>query len=51
MTHVHVRLGCRLTDGSEVVGAFTADALDPHAFEALEDHARGARRRGDAPRR
>src|SRR5262245_9484606 len=29
--HVHACLGCRLTDSGEVVGALTADALEPHA--------------------
>jgi anaerobic nitric oxide reductase transcription regulator len=33
---VHACLGCALRDGGEVVGALTADALDPHAFDALD---------------
>ena len=33
---VHACLGCALTDGSEVVGALTADALEPHRFDALD---------------
>jgi anaerobic nitric oxide reductase transcription regulator len=33
---IHACLGCRLTEGGEVVGALTADALEPHAFDALE---------------
>jgi anaerobic nitric oxide reductase transcription regulator len=33
---VHACLGCRLTVGSQTVGALTADALAPHAFDALD---------------
>ena len=33
---VHACLGCALTDGNEVVGALTADALEPHRFDALD---------------
>src|SRR5512133_1194570 len=33
---IHACLGCALTDGGEVVGALTADALDPHAFDGLD---------------
>ncbi|MEZ5288585.1 MAG: sigma 54-interacting transcriptional regulator, partial [Vicinamibacterales bacterium] len=33
---VHACLGCALTDGGEVVGALTADALEPHQFDALD---------------
>ncbi|MEZ5291901.1 MAG: nitric oxide reductase transcriptional regulator NorR [Vicinamibacterales bacterium] len=33
---VHACLGCALTDGGEVVGALTADALEPHSFDALD---------------
>jgi anaerobic nitric oxide reductase transcription regulator len=33
---IHACLGCRLTEGGEVVGALTADALEPHAFDRLE---------------
>jgi anaerobic nitric oxide reductase transcription regulator len=33
---VHACLGCALTDGGEVVGALTADALEPHRFDALD---------------
>ena len=33
---VHACLGCALTDGDEVVGALTADALEPHRFDALD---------------
>jgi anaerobic nitric oxide reductase transcription regulator len=34
--HIHACLGCRLTEGGEVVGALTADALDPRAFDGLD---------------
>lgn len=33
---VHACLGCRLTEGSEVVGALTADSLQPQSFEAVD---------------
>jgi len=33
---VHACLGCALTDGDEVVGALTADALEAHRFDALD---------------
>src|SRR5262245_40454043 len=33
---VHACLGCALTDGTEVVGALTADALEPHRFDGLD---------------
>ncbi len=33
---VHACLGCALIDGGEVVGALTADALEPHRFDALD---------------
>jgi anaerobic nitric oxide reductase transcription regulator len=36
LQHIHACLGCALTDGGEVVGALTADALEPHAFDALD---------------
>ncbi len=35
--HVHACLGCPLTEGGEVVGALTADALEPHRFDALDE--------------
>jgi anaerobic nitric oxide reductase transcription regulator len=35
---VHACLGCALTDGGEVVGALTADALEPHQFDGLDPH-------------
>jgi anaerobic nitric oxide reductase transcription regulator len=34
--HIHACLGCGLTEGGEVVGALTADALEPHAFDQLD---------------
>ena len=33
---IHACLGCALTEGGEVVGALTADARDPHAFDDLD---------------
>ena len=33
---VHACLGCALTEGGEVVGALTADALEPHQFDELD---------------
>ena len=33
---VHACLGCRLTEGEQVVGALTADALQPGAFDRLD---------------
>jgi anaerobic nitric oxide reductase transcription regulator len=33
---IHACLGCALTEGGEVVGALTADALQPHAFDHLD---------------
>jgi anaerobic nitric oxide reductase transcription regulator len=35
--HVHACLGCPLTEGGEVVGALTADALEPHRFDSLDE--------------
>ena len=35
---VHACLGCRLTEGREVVGALTLDALPPQSFEAVDPH-------------
>ncbi|HEY7322066.1 MAG TPA: nitric oxide reductase transcriptional regulator NorR [Candidatus Binatia bacterium] len=35
---VHACLGCRLTEGSQVVGALTADALQPQSFEGVDLH-------------
>jgi len=35
--HIHACLGCALIEGGEVVGALTADALEPHAFDHLDD--------------
>ena len=36
LDHIHACLGCALTDRGEVVGALTADALEPHAFDHLD---------------
>ena len=36
LERVHACLGCRLTEGNQVVGALTADALDPQAFDRLD---------------
>lgn len=36
LSHVHACLGCALTDAGEVVGALTADALEPRAFDGLD---------------
>jgi anaerobic nitric oxide reductase transcription regulator len=33
---VHACLGCALTEGGEVVGALTADSLEPGRFDALD---------------
>jgi anaerobic nitric oxide reductase transcription regulator len=33
---VHACLGCALTEGGVVVGALTADSLEPHAFDHLD---------------
>jgi len=33
---VHACLGCALTEGGEVVGALTADALEPNQFDQLD---------------
>ena len=35
---VHACLGCRLTEGTQVVGALTADALQPQTFDGLDLH-------------
>jgi anaerobic nitric oxide reductase transcription regulator len=36
LDHIHACLGCALTEGGEVVGALTADAIEPHAFDHLD---------------
>ena len=36
LEHIHACLGCPLTEGGEVVGALTADALAPNAFDDIE---------------
>jgi anaerobic nitric oxide reductase transcription regulator len=38
LAHIHACLGCRLEDGGEVVGALTADALEPGAFDRMHPH-------------
>lgn len=35
---IHACLGCRLVDDGEVVGALTADAVQPGAFDHLDPH-------------
>lgn len=36
LEHIHACLGCPLTEGGEVVGALTADALAADAFEGID---------------
>jgi anaerobic nitric oxide reductase transcription regulator len=36
-SHIHACLGCPLVEGGEVVGALTADAVDPGAFDRIDD--------------
>jgi anaerobic nitric oxide reductase transcription regulator len=36
LSHIHACLGCPLHLDNKLVGALTADALDPHAFDNLE---------------
>ncbi len=36
LAHIHACLGCSLTEGGEVVGAITADAIAPHAFDDID---------------
>lgn len=36
LQHIHACLGCPLTEGGRVVGALTADALSPDAFDTLD---------------
>jgi anaerobic nitric oxide reductase transcription regulator len=36
LEHIHACLGCALTEGGEVVGALTADAFEPHAFDGVD---------------
>ncbi|HET9300826.1 MAG TPA: GAF domain-containing protein, partial [Candidatus Polarisedimenticolaceae bacterium] len=38
LAHIHACLGCRLEDGGEVVGALTADALEPGAFDRMHPY-------------
>jgi len=37
LERIHACLGCPLTADGEVVGALTADALDPEAFDGLDE--------------
>jgi anaerobic nitric oxide reductase transcription regulator len=36
LADVHACLGCALLDGERIVGALTADALDPRAFDSVD---------------
>ncbi len=36
LRHIHACFGCALTEGRSVVGALTADALSPDAFDRLD---------------
>jgi anaerobic nitric oxide reductase transcription regulator len=36
LDHIHACMGCPLTEGGEVVGALTTDALAPDAFDHIE---------------
>ena len=36
LRHIHACMGCVLTEGGEVIGALTADAIEPHAFDAFD---------------
>lgn len=36
--NVHACLGCPLIEGGNVIGVLTADALEPGAFDDLDDH-------------
>jgi anaerobic nitric oxide reductase transcription regulator len=36
LADVHACLGCALLDGDRIVGALTADALDPRAFDGVD---------------
>jgi anaerobic nitric oxide reductase transcription regulator len=36
LERIHACLGCALTEGGEVIGALTADALEPHAFDGFD---------------
>jgi anaerobic nitric oxide reductase transcription regulator len=38
LRHIHACLGCALIEGGEVIGALTADAIAPGAFDALDEH-------------
>ncbi len=36
LQHIHACLGCPMQVDEKLVGALTADALDPHAFDHLD---------------
>jgi anaerobic nitric oxide reductase transcription regulator len=36
LAHIHACLGCALTEAGEVVGALTADAFEPNAFDEFD---------------
>src|SRR5512139_1391871 len=36
LERIHACLGCALTEGGEIVGALTVDALEPNAFDSLD---------------
>jgi anaerobic nitric oxide reductase transcription regulator len=36
LEHIHACVGCALTEGGEVIGALTADALEPRAFDGFD---------------
>jgi anaerobic nitric oxide reductase transcription regulator len=36
LQQIHACLGCALTEGGEVIGAVTADALEPRAFDGFD---------------
>ncbi len=38
LQHIHACLGCPLRVEGELVGALTADALAPHAFDQVDEH-------------
>jgi anaerobic nitric oxide reductase transcription regulator len=37
LSHAHACMGCPLVVEGEVIGAITFDALEPHAFDSVED--------------
>jgi anaerobic nitric oxide reductase transcription regulator len=36
LQHIHACVGCALTEGGEVIGTLTADALEPQAFDGFD---------------